>query len=305
MPTPQVEAVDTIRVNSFFMWQDIMNEFAKDFYVDCQLIISDIPDTPNIYLRRLKNYSHHVETYDQRWSNMAEILELVGLASDVDLLRDWYKSVVRVNRLVDEYLQQLTRMPNLDYLKIRDIRLYNFVDTVRPLCVTFVEAQPGVMKHIKQDFLKTLHRAPIELRLLDSVRTKFNHVFDEFEETKVAFYAVEQQGAFKGFDGVYANMVIQINEVKNALEHSLMDEFDVIGDDQLLTNNGMLVSIAKGIGELLLGIPKQATYSIQGLEHGAFGTDIFEIVQTINNHLKYFDAKRQDLLARISELMVA
>ncbi|MBM7617397.1 hypothetical protein JOC36_000954 [Weissella uvarum] len=305
MPTtPQVEAIDTkTRVDSFFMWQDMMMVFAQSFYIDCQLIIKDIPDDPSEYLRRLKKFSSQADDYGERWVHMAELLELIGLEDDVDILREWYKQVVKVTRLVDEYIQRLSQVQNLEKQRTSDVRMYEFIDCVRPLSITFVEAQAQVMKDIKKDFLATLDRSPIEIRLLDNIRTQFIQVFDGFDENKIAFYAVENQGAFKGFDGVYANMTLLIKSLYDTLKGRMMNEFEIVDDETLIQQLAMLIGYLKGIDELLLEIPKQQTYSIQGLESGAFGTDIFELVQRINEQLVIVGQSRQNILDRITELM--
>ncbi|RRG17431.1 hypothetical protein D3P96_07710 [Weissella viridescens] len=301
--TPQLEAIDTkTRVNSFFMWQDIMESFAKDFYLDCQLLIKDMPSSPGTYLNRLKRYHDKIETHTTNWSNLAEILDLINLPTAIDYLREWYKSIIQVDRHVEDYIERLSKVQNLDQQRTSDVRMYEFVDVIRPLCVTFIDAKDGIVKAIKKQFFATLNRTPIEIRLFDNLKQKFNQTYEEFSEVKIAFRMVEEEGAFKHFDGVFSNMALQINELSSRLK-TLTSEFELVDDDQLMTDYATMIGMVKRIDQLVLEIPKQQTYSIQGFEHGAIGSDVFEVIQKINRQVVYLDREYLAVIDRLAELM--
>ncbi|MBM7617385.1 hypothetical protein JOC36_000942 [Weissella uvarum] len=218
------------------MWQDIATAFARDFYIDCQSLIKSVPDTPEEYLKRLKIYSSKTSEHEERWTNLAQLLELINLSNDIEYLREWYKKVMKIDEYVNQYIQYLSKVSSLKNTRTTNIHLYDFIDDLIPTLKSFMETMEPLLNQIKEDFFNTLERSQIELRLLDRLYQKFNDTFKDFDIVKISFYKVETEGATKDFDSIYHNMLNQTQNVSNLLEQ-LKTDFDMFFTNKALNSH--------------------------------------------------------------------
>jgi len=279
------ESVDTNRVNTFFIWKEIYKSFSEKFMQESFSVVNGgIPDQANEYLKRLKRYSSNANEHDYYWKTLSELMEFMELPNGVDQLRDLYKKIKQFDRIVEEEMIKLKRMPNLDNVSADQIRVHEFIDGVMPFRTAFDKERSELLKHVQIDLFKSLQRSDMELRLLESVNHQFQYLLNDMTSVFHAMSEVENGHMYR-LDVTYSQYQTDIYTLLDKV-NAFKVTANVVADTQL---NVAIFYVAETVQKLIdlgLKIPQQPSYNIETFKSGHVASDVFEVVKKINRSIE-------------------